>query len=248
MMSLPLQCPRCGRTFRSGWSTTCWNCGSEAKNPLLEGFKWLIGLTIAGIVIWYVLYLTFHVFALFVSVVPVAFGIVAMYAVAAVSAEGGPAIPSAAHPALAFIFGWTAVRMLAFLCGRGRKGLLFISLYLLLAIVVGLVLTYTEVRPFGIDPASRAATAPAMVAERTEIIAYVLQGIWPEIVSASEALTDFTASFDTDLLSIALVVYCFILPMELALFIRALARLIGRRGRQTAEPRPAQASSEIVEQ
>ena len=255
-MAIHYKCGRCGRTFWSSGSSACWNCGSNARNQNTETLEWLGVLLLVVVVVLYLVVMVwkfvvlpvFNLIIIVISIVPVAFGIVSTYLVAAVLGEGIPGVSPSAYPTLVFILCCLAVRVVIFLHGHGRKGLLFVALYLLLAVSVGLVLSYTNMRPLGFDATSAATGAPAMIEGRMWALEYVTLGKLPALLAAYGEFTEFAANLDTDLLTVGFVVYWFMLPMDLVLLIKAWAdwHYSGREapgGEQVSSEQP-----EVVEQ
>ena len=187
-------------------------------------------LCLGAVLAWYLVILpALNILVIVASIIPAGFGIASMYLVATVSPERFPEVGPAAYPALAFILCCFAVRTLVFLRGHGRKGLIFIALYFALAVLVGLVLTYAKLRPFGFDATSAATGVPAFIEGRMLALEYVTFGKLPSLLSAYKGFTEFAFNLDSDLLAVSYVVYWFMLPIDPVLAIIVWVKFVSRR-------------------
>ena len=233
------QCSRCGRTFWSSGSSLCFSCGSKAQSSVSNGtdvILWVLTLVVGGVFAWfYVIVPAFILIALAFSIAPMAFGIGAAYLVALVTTESMPPVAAEALLALGFLFTCFILRFLLFLRGKGKAGLISAGVYFSFALSVALVLAYTGMRPFGFDALSAAAGVPGLIEGRSWVFEYVSFGTLPGLVAAYESYAGFAAGFDPNLLAVSLVVYWFILPVEIVLVIVAWARFTDPGGASTEE-------------
>lgn len=234
-MATFVECFGCGRTF---WSSDdnpyCWDCLAVTNRRLDNVIeRWgLIGCL--GIIVWFlVLVPAFTLMVLAVSIAPMAFGILAAYMVAVVTAESMPAVAVEALPSLVFLFCCFILRFLLFLRGRGKTGLMSVGIYFCIALAAALALAYTEIRPMGFDALSAGAGVPGMIGGRVWVFEYVSFGKLNWLVAAYEGYAAYVAGFGPKLLAVSLVVYLFILPVEIVLFIVAWRKMERRfrRGR-----------------
>ena len=232
-MAVHFQCARCGRTFWSSGSSLCFSCGSTAQssvNSATDTIMWVLVFVLAGLFIWfYFIVPAFTLIALAFSIAPMAFGILAAYLVALVTSENMPPVAAEALPALGFLFTCFVLRFLLFLWGKGRAGLISVGVYFSIALSVALVLAYTGMRPFGFDVLSSASGVPGLIEGRAWVFEYVSFGKLPGLVAAYESYAAFAAGFDSNLLAVSLVVYWFILPVEVVLVIVAWFMYVERR-------------------
>jgi len=167
--------------------------------------------------------------------VPMAFGILAAYMVAVVTAERMPAVAVEALPFLLFLFVWFILRILLFLRGRGRAGLIAVGIYFSIALFVAVVLVYAGISMYGVDALSAGAEVPVVVEGFAWVLEYVSFGKLPWLVDAYESYAAYVVGFDPKLLAVSLVVYLFIMPVEIVLANIAW-RKRGRRFRRGAAP------------
>ena len=238
-MAVHYTCPRCGRTFWSSGSSLCFNCGSSAGSSIsnaTDGIMWVVTIVVVGIFVWfYFIVPAFVLIALAFSVAPMAFGIAAAYLVALVTTESMPPVDFEALPALGFLFVCFVLRFLLFLRGKGRAGLISVGVYFTVAFSVAVVLVYTGINPFGFDALSAAAGVPDSIGGRAWVFEHVSFGKLPGLVAAYESYATFAAGFDPKLLAVSLVVYWFILPVEIVLVIVAWFIFTSRETATTEE-------------
>ena len=229
------QCLGCGRTFWSiGNDPYCWNCLADTNRKLddLIGRWGLVGCL--GLIVWFLVVVpAFTVMVLAVSIAPMAFGILAAYMVAVVTAESMPAVAGGALPSLVFLFCCFILRFLLFLRGRGKAGLMSVGIYFCIALAAALALAYTGIRPMGFDVLSAGAGVPGVIGGRVWVFEYVSFGKLNWLVVAYEGYAAYVAGFAPKLLAVSLVVYLFIMPVEIVLFIVAWNKVARRfrRGR-----------------
>ena len=223
-MATIYQCQNCGREFQSSGSPYCWECGSAAQNATEAGALMLAGTFLWGWISLVILIFAIAGFLLLASIVPIAFGTTSIYLTAVLTRSSFPEVPAAVLPVLTVVFVWTLLRMLIFVRGRGRKAMVFITGYFLLALVAGLVLTYTEARPFGLDMPYAATNAAVAIGEMTATMADDLQGGYQSFAPALRGISQLVSNLDTRLFSVSVVVFCCILLMETALFLRLMRR------------------------
>ena len=228
-------CQNCTQSLQSSTDPLCSACRILADDATSTGGLNLgnislptIFLVLASpVIIW--VGLKMYLFAivgylLIASIMPLALSITAIYLVAPLSGSGFPAIPSTVLPALAFIFLWTTLRMLLFVRGRGRKGLVFILGYYSLALTTGLVLTYTAARPFSLDMRQAATGIAAALQSNALIIADSLQWHFQMLAPTIRGASELISGINPGPFSVAVVVYCSIFLMETVLFVRLMER------------------------
>ena len=215
-----VECFGCGRTF---WSSDdnpyCWDCLAVTNRNVDDALVRWGPIGCFGLIAWFLVVVpAFTLMVLAVSIAPMAFGILAAYMVAVVTAESMPAVAVEALPSLVFLFCCFILRFLLFLRGRGKTGLMLLGIYFSITLSAALALVYTEIRPMGFDALSAGAEVPGLIGGRVWVFEYVSFGKLNWLVAAYEGYTAYVAGFGPKLLAVSLVVYLFILPVEIVLF------------------------------
>ena len=229
-MATFVECFGCGRTF---WSDDdnpyCWDCLAVTNRNADDAFVKWGSIGCFGLIIWFLVVVpAFTLMVLAVSIAPMAFGILAAYMVAVVTAESMPAVAAEALPSLVFLFCCFILRFLLFLRGRGKTGLMLLGIYFGIGLAAALALAYTGIRPMGFDAVSAGAGVPGLIGGRVWVFEYISFGKLDWLVAAYKGYTAYVAGFGPKLLAVSLVVYLFILPVEIVLFFIAWRKVKGR--------------------
>ena len=105
-----------------------------------------------------------------------------------------------------------------------------------------------RIRPFGFDAVSASDGVPGLIEGRSWVFKYVSFGKLPGLVAAYESYAAFAAGFDPNLLAVSLVVYWFILPMEIVLVIAAWLMFTDTGRASTTEEQGVQQPADTSEQ